>query len=176
MLVRIQPVVPFMQRIYQGVYVGDDTDYVRSQYREDFSFLRCCKYGPGGHQQTLDYHTPAAPEGDEHFVVKRERLMALNMLDLDDPNFVDPEMIKAGLDFVREQLLSEQKVLIACNQGVSRGPTMGLMFLKYIGDLPNISWLRSVYLYHHMYRGYDASQGIAQFARSHWSALGEGRI
>jgi hypothetical protein len=102
--------------------------------------------------------------------------MALNMLDLDDPHYVDPDMILTGLNFVKDALLSGQKVLIACNAGHSRGPTVGLMFLKYIGDLPNISYLRSVYLFHHIYKGYSAAQGIEQFARTHWAALGEGRI
>jgi hypothetical protein len=161
-----------VEEIYHNVWVGDDNAYVHLKDKPKWSFLRCCKYGPGGHQQTLDYHTLAAPEGSEHFVVERPRLMALNLLDLDDPNFVDPGMIQTGLDFIQQELLSGQKVLIACNAGRSRGPTVGLMWLRRVGHMRH-AYLHSQRLYHSMYPLYSPSQGIDQFARSHWAALGE---
>jgi hypothetical protein len=101
--------------------------------------------------------------------------MALNMLDLDDPNFVDPGMIEAGLEFAFTELLSGRKLLIACNAGQSRGPTTGLMFLRYIGDMPH-AYLHSQRIYHTIYPPYEPKQGIDQFARMHWANLGEGRI
>jgi hypothetical protein len=164
-----------VEEIYPRVYVGDDLAYERLKNKDNWSFLRCCKYGAGGHQQTLGYNTLAAPEGREHFVVKRGHLMALNMLDLDDPNFVDPKMVQAGLDFAKEELLSGRKVLIACNQGKSRGPTMGLMFLRSIGDMPH-AYLMSQRMYHTIYDAYDPSQGINQFARMAWTSLGTGKL
>jgi hypothetical protein len=165
-----------VEEIYHHVYVGDDTAYDRLKDKDGWSFLRCCKYGPGGHAQTLGYHTLAAPEGREHFVVKRGHLMALNMLDLDDPHYVDPEMVQQGLDFAKEELLSGRKLLIACNAGQSRGPTMGLMFLRSIGDMPH-AYLMSQRIYHTIYDAYKPSQGIEQFARSVWPNLGvTGRV
>lgn len=159
-------------RIYPHLRVGGDDAYERLKNEENWSFLRCCKYGPGGHQRTLDYHTLAAPEGSEHFVVKRGHLMALNMLDLDDPHYVDPDMIFTGLEFVKQELEAGREVLISCNAGLSRGPTVGLMFLRYIGDLPH-AYLHSVRLFYHIYRQYRPSQGIEQFARNVWSQLGD---
>jgi hypothetical protein len=85
-------------------------------------------------------------------------------------------MIQAGLDFAQEELLSGRKLLIACNQGKSRGPTMGLMFLRSIGDMPH-AYLLSQRIYHTIYEPYNPAQGIEQFARMHWASLGEtGRV
>lgn len=165
-----------MEAIFHRLlYVGDDTAYERLKNKEGWSFIRCCKYGPGGHQQTLGYHTLAAPEGREHFVVQRGHHMALNMLDLDDPNFVDPDMIQAGLGFITERLEAGDKVLVACNAGKSRGPTMGLMWLRRNGDMPH-AYLHSQRIYHTIYPLFKPSQGIEQFARAHWAELGKGRI
>jgi hypothetical protein len=160
-----------MEEIYPNVYVGDDEDYTNREHLKRMSFLRCCKYGPGGHHQTLGYDTLAAPPGPEHFVVKRKNLMALNLLDLDDPNFIDDGMIQTGLDFINSELAKGQKVLIACNAGMSRGPTVGLMWLRSVGDMPH-NFLQSERIYRTIYEKYDPSAGINQYARMHWAALG----
>jgi hypothetical protein len=81
-------------------------------------------------------------------------------------------MIQQGLDFAKEELLSGRKLLIACNRGKSRGPTMGLMFLRSIGDMPH-AYLLSQRIYHTIYEPYQPAQGIEQFARMVWANLGE---
>ena len=157
-----------MEEIYDKLYVGDDAAYDKLKDNKRWSFLRCCKYGPGGHQQTLDYHTLAAPDGKNKFWVRRGNLLALNLLDLDDPNFVDPCMIQSGLDFVNEELKKGQKVLISCNQGRSRGPTVGLLWLRQTGNMPH-AFLLSVRIYRELfYPYYEPGQGIEQFARERW--------
>jgi hypothetical protein len=164
-----------VEEIYSGplgrVFVGDDEDFENREDLKTFSFLRCCKYGPGGHQQTLDYHTLAAPEGREHFVVRRKNRTALNMLDLDDPHFVNDEMIQSGLDFINQELAKKQKVLIACNAGRSRGPTLGLMWLRSVGDMPH-GFMQSEKIFRTICPKYDPAAGINQYARMKWSSLG----
>jgi protein-tyrosine phosphatase len=174
MLVRLGLWEPLMKQISPNVYVGSDEDYDKLKDDKSWAFVRCAKYGPGGHQQTLGYHTLAAPEGKNKFVARKGNLLALNLLDLDDPNFVPEEAIQQGLDFIRDHVDS-QKVLIACNAGVSRGPTMGLMWLRTIGRMP-YGFMQSERQYRNLYRDYDPSLGIEQFARSHWSSLVTGKV
>ena len=161
-----------MEQIIKGVYVGADRDYDHVKDREDFSILRCCKYGPGGHKELLGYTTRAAPEGPNRYWVKKGRTMALNLLDLDDPHKIPPEMIKAGLTFAKEELAKGQKVLIACNDGGSRGPTTALMFLRAIGDMPH-PFMQSEKIFKTLYPKYDPAQGIRQFARDNWNSIND---
>jgi hypothetical protein len=156
-----------MEEVYPRLWVGDDEDYSKVKDRPNWSILRACKYGPGGHQDTLGYHTLAAPEGKNKYWVKRGNRLALNLLDLDDPNFISLPMVDAALAFIGERLASGDKVLAACNHGHSRGPTIALLYLRSIGEMPyNFVWAEKIYRV--IYSKYEPAQGIRQFARMNW--------
>jgi hypothetical protein len=163
-----------MKQISPNVFVGDDADYEKVKDSKDWSFVRCCKFGPGGHKDTLGYETQGAPDGKDKYWVRRGNRLALNLLDLDDPNFIDPEMIQKALDFIRDHV-DHFKVLVACNAGMSRGPTMGLMWLRTIGRMP-YGFMQSEKHYTNLYRKFDPSPGIEQFARMHWASLLTGKV
>lgn len=150
------------------LYVGGDRDYDKLSGKSGWAWLRCAKYGPGGHQQTLGYHTPAAPKGPNYLYVRKGNLLALNLLDLDDPNFVSEQMMNKGLDFIDERLKAGDKVLVACNQGHSRGPTTAMLYLRRIGEMP-YSFIQAERVYRTLYPPYDPAQGMRQYARSHWN-------
>lgn len=160
-----------MKQVFDNLYVGGDQDFDKLHLVKGWSFLRCCKFGPGSHKEILGYDTQAAPEGKNKFTVRKGNVLALNMLDLDDPNYVDPGMIQSGLDFIKQRLDAGDKVLIACNHGVSRGPTVALMFLRTLGDFP-YGFMQSERIFRGIYHQYDPGIGINQFARQHWASLG----
>ena len=159
-----------MHEIYTNLWVGGDDDYLKVKNLNGWSWLRACKYGPDGHRDTLLYDTLGAPKGPEYLHVRRRNFCALNLIDVDDPNFIPFECIKYGLDFVKEELAKNRKVLIACNQGHSRGPSIGLMFLRAIGDMPH-NFLTSEKIYRAIYPKYDPALGIRQIARDSWTLL-----
>ena len=160
-----------MHEVYDNLYIGGDKDYEQVKGKEGWSCLRCCKYGPGGHQQILGYKTRGAPKGPDYlWAMKGKNLMALNILDLDDPNMIPFEAIKHGLDFIKERLDAGDKVLVACNSGHSRGPTTGLMFLRAIGDMP-YHFVKAENIYKTLDPMFDPGMGMRQIARSHWSEL-----
>ncbi len=164
-----------MVQISPNVFVGSDSDYEKIKDDKDWVALRCAKFGPGSHKEILGYETQAAPEGPNKYWVKKGRVLALNLLDLDDPNFVPPEAIQKGLDFIRDNV-DEKKVLVACNAGHSRGPTLGLMWLRTLGRMP-YSFLHSSKIYRNdVYPKFDPSPGIEQFARSKWASLLTGQV
>ena len=159
-----------MQEVYTNLYIGNDEDYEKLADKDGWSFLRPIKYGPGGHHDILKYHTLAAPEGPNKYIAKRKNTVALNVLDLADPFFMPWDAIVSGLKFVHKRLAAGDKVLIACNAGHSRGPTLGLLYLRAIGDMP-YHFVKSEYIYKTLYPMYDPGQGMRQFARTHWSDL-----
>ena len=158
--------------VYSNLFVGDDTAYEKLKDKSGWSFLRCCKEGPGGHRQLLGYTTLGAPKGPNYLWVKRGKVLALNLLDLDDPSFIDEGMVNKGLDFIDERLKAGDKVLVACNQGRSRGPTMAMMYLRRIHDLPDRFRL-AFKIFKGIYHKYDPGQAMEQYAKSHWDSLGK---
>lgn len=156
-----------MEEVVNNLYVGGDTDFEKIAHRTGWSALRVCKYGPGGHQQTLGYKTLAAPKGPHYLWAGKGNLLALNAVDLDDPHFVSEEMVNKGLDFIATRLSEGDKVLVACNQGQSRGPTLALLYMRRIGELP-YNFIQAERIFRTIYPPYAPAQGMRQYARTHW--------
>ncbi len=53
----------------------------------------------------------------------------LNMVDTDSPTFFHKEMLDQALDFIDHMRVSEQNVLVHCNQGESRAPSIALLYM-----------------------------------------------
>lgn len=156
-----------MEEILPRLYVGDDEAYEKVKDADGWAFLRACKYGPGGHQETLGYKTLGAPKDDNYLWVKRGNKLALNILDLDDPNFIAPGMVDTALEFIDRNRNAGKKVLVACNHGTSRSPSIVLLYMRSIGELP-YSFGMSLRVFRTLYPSYDPGQGIRQYLRIHW--------
>jgi hypothetical protein len=164
-----------MQEIYSvknggSVWVGDDADYEKIKNDLEWRSARMCKYGPGGHQQTLGYNSLAAPKGKNYLSVAKDNRLAVNIIDMEDPNMIPFECVKLALDYVKDQLGKGKKVLIACNSGHSRGPSTGLAFLRSIGELP-YHFIKAENVYKVLYNKYDPGLGIRQVLKDHWGDL-----
>ena len=160
-----------MEQIYNNLYIGGDVDYDKLKGKEGWSFSRCCKYGNGGHQQVLGYSSLGAPKDKNYLSARPEdNHIAINILDLDDPNMIPIKCVEVALSFIKERLDLGNKVLVSCNKGASRGPSMGLAFLRAVGDMPH-SFGLSERIYHTLYPKYDPGLGMRQMLRSNWSYL-----
>ena len=160
-----------MEQIYPRVHVGGDPDYLRVRGKENFSWVRCCKYGVDGHKELLGYTTPGAPAGPNYlFFRKNKHLLALNLLDLDDPNMVPFKCFEVALDFIKERLDDGDRVGIFCNSGRSRGPSTGLAFLRSVGDLP-YHFVKSEHIYRTLYPHYSPGMGVRQVIKENWNTL-----
>ena len=169
-----------MEEIYKApngakVYVGDDKDYEKIKDDKTFKSCRMCKYGAGGHKDTLDYKTRAAPKGKNYLAVEAPNRLAVNIVDFDDPNMIPFECITDALDYAKKQLDSGYNILFACNQGESRGPSTGLAFLRAISDMPH-HFVKSENIYKTLYKKYNPDMGIRQVLRSHWAELNDREI
>lgn len=164
-----------MEEIYKApngsrIYVGDDLDYEKVKDNSDFKSCRMCKFGPGGHKETLGYTTQAAPKGKDYLSVVAKNRIAINIIDMQDPNMIPWKCITDALDYAKKQMDFGKNILFACNSGHSRGPTTGLMFLRSIGEMPH-NFHMSERIYHTLYHKYDPGMGMRQVAREHWSEL-----
>lgn len=156
-----------MENIIPRLYVGNDSDYLHIKDRPDWSALRCCKEGPGGHRDTLGYTTQAAPKGASYLSVTKGAHRALNFIDPHDPNFIPLAMVEQGLEFIDKRLAAGDKVLVACNAGHSRGPSTAMLYLRSIGELAG-NFIQSEKIFRTLYSNYEPNVGMRQFARSNW--------
>ncbi len=160
-----------MYEVHTRLFIGNDEDYDKVADKAGWSFLRPVKYGSGGHQDILKYKTMGAPDGPNKYIAEKgKNHLALNILDLDDPHFMPWDETLKAFDFVKKRLEAGDKVLIACNQGHSRGPTLALMFLRSIGDMP-YHFVKAEHILKTLDPDYSPGQGMRQFARTHWTDL-----
>ena len=130
-----------------------------------------CKDGPDSHRHFLDYHTLGAPK-DKHYLWVRPEpdVMAVNILDLDDPEMIPDEAIDIGLNFIREMQEKHRILLCHCNSGHTRGPTTAFMYLRAVGEMPD-SFLMAEKKYRVLYPKYDPGIGMRAHARTRWKDL-----
>jgi hypothetical protein len=159
-----------MEEIIPRLFEGNDEAYEKTKGRAGWSYLRAAKYGPGGHKEILGYSTPGAPPGKNYLWVRKGNLLALNILDLDDPEMIPEELIFKGLDFIHERLAAGDKVLVACNFGHSRSASLVLMYLRAIGEMPHAVGT-SMKLFKKFYPTYSPNHGMEFWTRKLWNEL-----
>jgi hypothetical protein len=160
-----------MENIIPRLFVGSDKDYERFEGHAGWSFLRPIKDGPGGHRQTLGYTSLAAPHDKNYLWIRdKKNHLALNLIDVDDPEFISDDMLDVGIRFIKERLDVGDKVLVACNAGHSRSTTITLMFLRTQDEMPD-SFLASEKKFRGIYHLYDPSRGMRAHAKRRWQDL-----
>jgi hypothetical protein len=158
-----------MQEIIKQLYLGSDDDVAKAKER-GMSRLAACKDGIDSHRSMLEYESRGAPKGKEYLSAQRGNVMALNLIDADDPEMIPDAAIDAGLKFIKEQMDAGKTVFVHCNAGRSRSPSIVMMYLRSIGELSQ-SFVRSEHVFRTLYSDYDPSAGMRSHARARWKSL-----
>jgi len=162
-----------MIEIHPNLYVGHQGDYEHQvKGQEGWAVVHACK--EPYHRQLLGYAGRGAPkEHPEYFVAERGDRLYLNLVDAPDPAFIRREIIDNGLAFIHEKLAEGLKVLVHCNQGESRGPGIGFLYLLREADvLPQTSLDDALAKFRQIYPAFSPSGGISGFIAAHWEEYG----
>ena len=156
-----------MKEISTGVWVGSQDDFVAlGEEAEGWLFVHACK--EPHHRQALGYSGRAAPkEHPEYLVAIRDHRVMLNIIDVDDPKFIRAELIDAALAHMRAASATGANVLCHCNEGKSRGPTIGLIYLAPV--LPE-DFEQAEAIYRLLVPDYAPRNGVREFARASWGS------
>ena len=162
---------PILEEIIPKLWVGDKEGYPIAE-RRGYSILAACKDGSGDcHRAVLGYTSLGAPKDKNYYFYRSdEKHMALNLIDVEDPEMIPTEVIDAGLRFMKERYDAGDKVFSHCIAGHSRGPTMMLMFLRTIGEMGD-SFLGAERKFRSLYPDYDPGNGTRIHARNRWASL-----
>jgi hypothetical protein len=158
-----------MEEIVRGLYLGSDEDVPEAKKR-GYARLTAAKDGPDGHRSILGYTTLGAPKGKDYLFARKNDHAAMNLIDVEDPEFISDEMLDDGLAFIHEMMSEGKKILVHCNAGMSRGPTMVLMYLRTIGELDQ-PFNRAKHIFKTLYPKYDPGHGMLFHAMSRWDEL-----
>lgn len=160
---------PIMIEIMTNLFIGDQSDYENNVAgNEGWFIIHACK--EPYHRKALGYTGKGAPKGHpEYLVAKRGDRLILNLIDPDDPEYIPKEIIDAALDFIKEGLQLGKKVLVHCNQGESRSPCIGLLYMAMNGLIPNKNFLEAEHAFQLIYQDYQPSKGMRRFLINNWS-------
>ena len=159
-----------MIEVTPGLFVGNQLDerHVRNK-KPAWAVLHCAK--DPYHREAVGYTGGAPKDHPEYLFAYRDEGMrlCLNMIDAPKPEFFADAMIVEGLKFIEAHLRAERSVLVHCNQGGSRGPSMALLYLRgRATPWRDMEFEDAEEAFGTIYLPYQPASGIREYVRSKW--------
>lgn len=179
-----------MREICQNLYCGSEQDFynslscawgpVKTEYDlltimpEGWAVVHACK--EPFHRMALQYTGRGCPkEHPEYLWSERPgNRLVLNIVDAPKTEFFDKRMIDKALDFIEKKLGEGLKVLVHCNQGESRSPSIVLLYLIKHGIIKGETLEDCEAEFMKVYPEYNPGAGIRGFAKEHWESYCHG--
>ena len=157
-----------MKEVLPYLYVGSDADYEAIRDDADWSSVACAK--EPWHREALGYTGRGAPrEHPEYLWVRRDRRLILNMVDADRAAYFDPAMMDTALAFIEVELDIGQKVLLHCNQGLSRAPGLALLYMFKHNHFVGMPYdVGETEFRNGHYPPFQPRPGIREYVRTEW--------
>ncbi len=158
-----------MIEVYPNLFVGSQDDFAKVWHKPGWYVVSAAK--EPHHRAALGYTGRAAPfDHPEYLIAKRDRHMILNLVDVDNPDYIPPELINAATKEIHDELqFGTNKVLIHCNQGHSRAPTLAMLYLaKYTDEFADMDYEHAADYFRATYPAYAPARGMSEYARQHW--------
>ena len=154
-----------MIEVAPNLWVGSQADYEGKMFPLGAWAVVFCAKEPW-HRQALGYSGRSAPVGHpEYLVARRGCRLILNLVDVDNPDYVHRELVDAAMEFIAVELGKGKRVLIICNQGKSRSPVIAML---YLGCPSGVSFEDAEADFKQRYPDYAPARGMREFARTNW--------
>lgn len=161
------PLGDSMFRVHDRLYVGGDTSCGIGI--EDSAVVHACK--SPCHQRAVGYRGSLPNDHPNYLVLRRGHDLFLNLVDPPVPLFKIPSFIEF-MSFAQEYWGKGSSLLIHCNQGESRAPSLALLFLaKHLKVIPAASFAAAQAAFVGLYPTYRPGMGLQRFLTDNWAAL-----
>lgn len=160
-----------MVEVYKNLFIGKQEDYETNPlYFNSWGVVHACK--EPYHRNLLGYTGRGAPKEDPRYLFGYDLYghLVLNMVDCDRPEFFADTMIDEAIRYVLECLKQGKKVLIHCNQGESRAPSIALMILRKINAIDS-DFNKAIEKFRSIYSLYKPANGIYEYIKMRWNKL-----
>lgn len=159
-----------MIEVQENLFVGDQQDYESQIHNEEkgaWKVVQACK--EPYHRQALGYSGRGAPKRHpEYLIARRGNRLILNLIDADSPAYIPKEIIDEALVFIDEHLSDKQKVLVHCNQGMSRSAGIAMLYLGQQNLIDSQSFAEARKEFKKIYPPCNLSKGMSGFLKQHW--------
>jgi protein-tyrosine phosphatase len=89
-------------------------------------------------------------------------------VDVEDPAYIAKEIMDEALQFIEQSLEADRKVLVHCNQGMSRSPGIGLLYLAKERIIKYTSFQDALAEFEKIYPGINMAGGMRGFLEENW--------
>nr|WP_320037681.1 dual specificity protein phosphatase family protein [uncultured Bacteroides sp.] len=156
-----------MKEIHHNLHIGSQDDYENIvRFQNDWFVIHACK--EPYHRKALGYTGRSAPKTHpEYLIAYRGNHLILNLIDVDTPDYIPKEVIDEAINAI-DVHLQNMKVLVHCNQGISRSATIGLLYLHHIKVISN-DFYDAEKEFLKLYPLHKPANGMRMFAIQNWS-------
>jgi len=156
-----------MKKVIEDLFIGTVADYEQCKNENDFNFLACCKEPI--HREVVGYTGRACDkENPEYLFAYRDNLLALNLVDANSSAFFSDIIINEAINFISKNIVNK-KVLVFCNQSISRSPSIVFLYLASIGKYQNKTYEEAKEMFKLLYPDFNPSKGINDFIIENWN-------
>lgn len=161
-----------MLEVHPNLFVGSERDCPFASRgtlaTEELAVVHACK--SSCHQKAVGYRRNLPPAHPHYLVLERGNDLFLNMMDPQRPLFMPP-LFERSLEFI-ENHIKIRKVLIHCNLGNSRSPSLALLYMaKRAKVISDESYRAAVQDFGSIFPGYQPSLGIQIYLSRNWNQL-----
>lgn len=137
--------------------------------RPGWSIIHACK--SPCHQRAVGYRGSLKPDHPNYLLFETGDDLFLNIIDPPKPLF-KMETFTKFLSFAYERWQRGNNILVHCNQGESRAPTLALLLMsKRIRTLPNNTYQDAARVFKQRYSLYNPGQGIQLYLNTNWDQI-----
>ena len=157
-----------MIQVYKNLYVGDMRDCMA--YRRDkIAIIHACKTC---HRRTLGYSGCLCSEHPDYLIYNKGDDLYLNLVDMPcefNPTYTNP-IFDAATKFIHERI-GAAPILIHCDCGLSRSPSIAMVYLAQIGGVSSDSLQKAWADFAKLYPRYNPGHGIRMYMENNWDYL-----
>jgi len=154
-----------MIEIRDRLFVGNETDCRLDG--DEWAIIHACKIPC--HQRAVCYRGSLSQSHPNYLILEKENDLYMNIIDPPRPLF-RPLLFTSFLEFSGRHWNNGKKLLIHCNKGESRAPSLALLFMaKHLHEIDNSSYAEARQEFEQIFHGYQPGFGIQIYFRDNWN-------
>jgi hypothetical protein len=156
--------------VFNNLWVGDQASFDHpTPDMIDWAVVHACK--DPYHRQLLGYTGKGAPkEHPEYLFAERGSILYLNMVDAPNPLYIPSTIVDKALDFMHRHIAQNRAVLVHCNWGESRSPSLALLYMAKHTDVLGTDISKAMETFNGLYQGgFHPGKGMLGYIQENWA-------